>query len=80
MHNGHLGRVKVAQVKARQISTVTKHISHIGHLAGVQVLHARDGLKALHFIKPAVGGRRAGISKRGVKDNFGHIDIELWSH
>ena len=75
IHIGHLGRVEVAHIKACQACAQHEHIGHVGHLAGVQVLHARDGLKVLHVKEPIVGGRRAGIGKRRVKDNPGHIGI-----
>ena len=32
-------------------------------------------MKILHIIKPIVGGRRAGIGERGVKDHLGHTGI-----
>ena len=62
----------MAQVKARQFTTPTKHPPHIGHRAGVQILHTLDSLKVLHTKEPFVGGRRACIGKRGVKDHLGH--------
>ncbi len=65
----------MAQVKARQICTVKEHPSHIGNLAGVQVLQARDGLKIRQTKEPIDGGRRAGTNKRRVKDHLGHIEI-----
>ena len=63
----------MAQVEARQLIAILKHKRHIGDLAGVQVAHARDGLKILHAVKPIEGGRRAIIGKRRVKDHLGHI-------
>ena len=75
IHIYHLGRVEVAYIKARKFITIRKHPIHIGHLAGVQVTHARDGLKIPHVVEPTIGSRRAGIGKRRVKDNPGHIGI-----
>ena len=72
-HISHFGGVETAQVKVRQFYTATKHIIHIGDLAGVQVAHAREGFKFGHGKEPIVGGGRAGISERGVKDHLGHI-------
>ena len=63
----------MAQVNARQQIATLKHKSHIGDLAGVQVTYARDGSKVMHAEKPIVGGRRAIIGKRRVKDHLGHI-------
>ena len=63
----------MAQIKACQFITLHEHPIHIGHLAGVQVTHARDGFKFSHTIEPIAGGRRAGIGERGVKDHLGHI-------
>ena len=62
----------MAHIKARKPCTILKHIRHDSHLAGVQILHARDGFKFLHIGKPTVGSRRAGIGERGVKDHLGH--------
>ena len=70
-HIGYLGRVETVQVKTCQLCTISKHFTHIGHLAGVQVSHARDRLKILHIVKPSMGGRRAVISERAVKDCLG---------
>ena len=75
IHLYHLGRVEVAYIKARKFITIRKHPTHIGHLAGVQVTQARDGLKIPHVVEPTIGSRRAGIGKRRVKDNPGHIGI-----
>ena len=80
IHTGHLGRVETAQVKDRQISTIHKHITHFGDLAGVQVfIHTRDGLKILHATEPTESGRREGIGERGIKDHLGHIGIDAVS-
>ena len=68
-----LRRVETAQVKTRQFITAIEHESHNGHLTGVQISQALDRLKIRHAIKPAVGGRRAGISERRVKHHSSHI-------
>ena len=75
IHLYHLGRVEVAYIKARKLITIRKHPTHIGHLAGVQVTQARDGLKIPHVVEPTIGSRRAGIGERGVKDHLSHIGI-----
>ena len=75
-HGGHLihpGCVEMAHIKARKLCTIRKHISHIGHLAGVQVTQARDGLEILHIVKPHVSSLWASIGERGFKDHFGHF-------
>ena len=76
-HIGHLRRVEVAYINACQLIAIIKHIFHIGDLAGVQIIHVRDRLKIDHVTKPKEGGRRAGISKRRVKEHFGHIDVPI---
>ena len=63
----------MTQVEVCQSVAVIEHIIHTGHLTGVQMLEAIDGLKICHAIKPAVGGRRACISKRRVKHHSSHI-------
>ena len=65
----------MAHINACQLIATSKHPTHIGDLAGVQVTHARDGLKIGHAIEPIESGRRASNSERGVKDHFGHIGI-----
>ena len=72
-HACHRGGVEMTQVEVCQSVAVIEHIIHTGHLTGVQMLHALDGLKMRHAIKPAVGGRRAGISERRVKHHSSHI-------
>ena len=67
----------MAHIKARKPCTILKHTRHACHLAGVQVVDARDGFKFLHMAKPKAGGRWAGIGERGVKDHLGHRSVGL---
>ena len=56
-----------------QIIAVPEHPVHNGHLAGVQVLQADDGVNFIHPIKPSIGCRWAGTGERGVNDRIGHL-------
>ena len=65
----------MAQVDARQFTAI-EHRRHVSHLTGVQIAHTLDGFN-IHAKEPRIGGRRTGISKRGVKDHLVHIYIVI---
>ena len=66
-HVCHLRCVEMTHIKARDICTVTEHITHVRHVIGLQILNACYRLELFTTVEPiGRAGEACIISKRTV--------------
>ena len=66
--------IEETKVESGQLFTFLKHISHLGHRAGIQIAEQCDAFQILHPVKPSELSRSC-TSKRHIESHLGDFEI-----